>query len=73
MGPQLALIGDSPSGKGEAVIPFAKMGRFLDMAGAQLTAHHSSMSRAQPPSQGQDILLTNERDPARNRTRVRNF
>ena len=31
-GPMLAQVGDNPSGK-EAIIPFEKMGKFLNMAG----------------------------------------
>ena len=68
-GPTLALIGDNPSGK-EAVIPFEKMGRFLDMAGAgrQQVQNITVTGRIS----GNDILLTNERALDR-RTRVRNF
>ena len=58
MGPQLALIGDNPSGK-EAVIPFEKMGRFLDMAGANSTPQEHVITAA--TISGKDILLTNER------------
>jgi hypothetical protein len=67
MGPQLALIGDNPSGK-EAVIPFEKMGRFLSMAGATQPQHVFVTGRIS----GGDILLTNER-ALDHRTRVRNF
>ena len=69
-GPTLALIGDNPSGK-EAVIPFEKMGRFLEMAGAnapQQAQHITVTGRIS----GGDILLTNER-ALDQRTRVRNF
>ena len=68
MGPQLALIGDNPSGK-EAVIPFEKMGRFLDMAGANSTPQQIQITGK---ISGKDILLTNER-ALDQRTRVRNF
>lgn len=68
MGPQLALIGDNPSGK-EAVIPFEKMGRFLDMAGANSAPAEVTISGR---IRGRDIVLTNERSRDA-RTRVRNF
>ena len=65
-GPMLAMIGDNPSGK-EAVIPFERMGEFLQMAGAQqqnvvVTGRIS----------GNDILLTNDR-ASRDRSRIRGF
>jgi len=69
MGPQLALIGDNPSGK-EAVIPFEKMGRFLDMAGANDSRSQEHVLAA--TISGADIVLSNER-ASRNRKRVRNF
>ena len=69
LGPQLALIGDNPSGK-EAVIPMEKMGKFLDMAGANKVGMHHHVFGAM--IQGQDIVLSNER-AARTRKRVRNF
>ena len=67
-GPTLALIGDNASGK-EAVIPFEKMGRFLEMAGGTSQPQHITVTGR---ISGKDILLTNER-AADNRTRVRNF
>lgn len=60
MGPQLALIGDNPSGK-EAVIPFEKMGRFIEMAtggsggGTQDVRVHGRL-------QGGDVLIATSRD-----------
>lgn len=68
LGPQLALIGDNPSGK-EAVIPFEKMGRFLDMAGANQGPQQVQITGR---ISGRDILLTNERSHDQ-RTRVRTF
>ena len=68
LGPQLALIGDNPSGK-EAVIPFEKMGRFLDMAGGSRGPQEVVITGR---ISGKDILLTNER-ASDQRTRVRNF
>lgn len=68
MGPQLALIGDNPSGK-EAVIPFEKMGRFLDMAGANQQSQQVVVTGR---VRGRDIVLTNERSLDA-RTRVRTF
>ena len=67
-GPTLALIGDNASGK-EAVIPFEKMGRFLEMAGGTSQPQHITVTGR---ISGKDILLTNER-ATDNRTRVRNF
>ena len=61
-GPTLALIGDNPSGK-EAVIPFERMGQFLNMAGAG-SQHVTVAGRLQ----GMDILLSHDRAAlARNR------
>ena len=54
-GPTLALIGDNPSGK-EAVIPFERMGQFLNMAGAG-SQHVTVAGRLQ----GMDILLSHDR------------
>ena len=68
MGPQLALIGDNPSGK-EAVIPFEKMGRFLNMAGVQATPQHVVVTGK---ISGRDILLANERNSIQ-KTRQRGF
>ena len=68
LGPQLALIGDNPSGK-EAVIPFEKMGRFLDMAGGSRGPQEVVITGR---ISGKDILLTNEKANDQ-RTRVRNF
>lgn len=68
LGPQLALIGDNPSGK-EAVIPFEKMGRFLSMAGV-----HSAPQEVVVTGKisGRDILLANERNSIQ-KTRQRGF
>jgi hypothetical protein len=65
-GPMLAMVGDNQSGK-EAIIPFERMGEFLQMAGAQqqnvvVTGRIS----------GNDILLTNDR-ASRDRSRIRGF
>lgn len=61
-GPTLALLGDNPSGR-EAVIPFERMGQFMDMAGA------SGSTTVTGRLQGMDLLLSNERASlARNRT-----
>ena len=68
MGPQLALIGDNPSGK-EAVIPFEKMGRFLSMAGVQSAPQEVIVTGK---ISGRDILLTNERNTIQ-KTRQRGF
>ena len=68
MGPQLALIGDNPSGK-EAVIPFEKMGRFLDMAGVNSAPQHVVVTGR---ISGRDILLSNERNSIQ-KTRQRGF
>ena len=63
-GPVLSLLGDNPSGK-EAVIPFERMGEFLNMAGVGEGQHTQVTGRLQ----GMDLLLSNERASlARNRT-----
>ena len=60
-GPTLAMIGDNASGK-EAVIPFERMGQFLDMAGA------GADTKVTGRLQGMDLLLSNRRaEVARNR------
>jgi len=51
-GPMLAMIGDNPSGK-EAVIPFERMGEFLDMAGANQPSNVTVTGRIS----GRDIML----------------
>ena len=66
-GPMLAMIGDNPSGK-EAVIPFERMGEFLDMAGAGQSQNVVVTGRIS----GNDILLTNDR-ASRDRSRIRGF
>jgi hypothetical protein len=62
----LAMIGDNPSGK-EAVIPFERMGEFLQMAGAgQSNANVTVTGRLQ----GRDLVISNERTTFnRNRTK----
>ena len=64
-GPMLAMIGDNPSGK-EAVIPFERMGEFLDMAGAGGSSNVVVTGRIS----GRDIMLSNERT-SRDRKRIR--
>ena len=68
LGPQLALIGDNPSGK-EAVIPLEKMGRFLSMAGVQNAPQEVIVTGK---IKGRDIHLTNERNSIQ-KTRQRGF
>ena len=64
-GPMLAMIGDNPSGR-EAVIPFERMGEFLDMAGANQPSNVTVTGRIS----GRDIMLSNERS-SRDRKRIR--
>ena len=64
-GPMLAMIGDNASGK-EAVIPFERMGEFLDMAGANQPSNVTVTGRIS----GRDIMLSNERS-SRDRKRIR--
>ena len=66
-GPMLAMIGDNPSGK-EAVIPFERMGEFLQMAGAGQSQNVVVTGRIS----GNDILLTNDR-ASRDRSRIRGY
>lgn len=56
-GKQLAWVGDNPSGK-EAIIPFEKMGRFLEMAGAKTG---SQTIEVKGILRGSDIHLSNRR------------
>jgi len=65
-GPMLAMVGDNQSGK-EAIIPFERMGEFLQMAGAgQSNANVTVTGRLQ----GRDLVISNERTTFnRNRTK----
>ena len=62
LGPQLALIGDNPSGR-EAVIPMERMGSFLN----QVAGTNQNMN-VTGRLHGSDILLSEER-AKRNRGR----
>jgi hypothetical protein len=66
-GPMLAMVGDNQSGK-EAIIPFERMGEFLQMAGAGQSQNVVVTGRIS----GNDILLTNDR-ASRDRSRIRGF
>ena len=66
-GPTLAMVGDNRSGK-EAIIPFERMGEFLQMAGAGQSQNVVVTGRIS----GNDILLTNDR-ASRDRSRIRGF
>jgi len=57
LGPTLALIGENPASRGEFVVPFEKMGQFLDMAGAGGSDNMTVNGRLV----GNDIFLSNER------------
>lgn len=57
-GPMLAMIGDNQSGK-EAVIPFERMGEFLQMAG--VGAQNNQNIVVQGRISGRDILISNQR------------
>jgi len=54
-GEQLAIVGDNPSGK-EAIIPFERMGEFLDMAGGGSTRLSGLFE-----VRGQDLVLVLDR------------
>ncbi len=57
-GPMLAMIGDNQSGK-EAVIPFERMGEFLQMAGVGAQSNQNIV--VQGRISGRDILISNQR------------
>jgi len=65
-GPMLAMIGDNPSGK-EAVIPFERMGEFLQMAGVDGGGGNVTVTGR---LRGRDIMLSNERSLS-DRKRIR--
>ena len=65
-GPMLAMIGDNPSGK-EAVIPFERMGEFLQMAGVGAGGGNVTVTGR---LRGRDIMLSNERSLS-DRKRIR--
>lgn len=65
-GPMLAMIGDNPSGK-EAVIPFERMGEFLQMAGVDGGGRNVTVTGR---LRGRDIMLSNERSLS-DRKRIR--
>jgi hypothetical protein len=56
LGPTLALVGENPASRGEFVVPFEKMGRFMDMAGGG-----SGRMQVSGRLVGDDIFLSNER------------
>jgi hypothetical protein len=61
---QLAIVGDNPSGK-EAIIPFERMGEFLDMAGGGGTRVTGLFE-----VRGQDLILVLDRaNQSKNRIR----
>ena len=66
-GPTLALIGDNPSGR-EAVIPFEKMGQFLDMVGSGQTTDVRLTGMFEV--RGPDLLLSIDR-ANQEKTRIR--
>lgn len=57
LGPTLALVGEKPGSKGEAIIPFEKIGQFVDQvapqSGGDITVHGSIS--------GADIALSSHR------------
>jgi len=57
LGPTLALIGENPASRGEFVVPFEKMGQFLDMTGGGGSENMTVNGRLV----GNDIFLSNER------------
>ena len=63
LGPQLALVGDNPSGR-EAIIPFERMGEFINMVGGGRSSNVNVSGRID----GTTIVLANER-ATRNRGR----
>lgn len=63
LGPQLALVGDNPSGR-EAIIPFERMGEFVNMVGGGRSSNVNVSGRID----GTTIVLANER-ATRNRGR----
>lgn len=63
-GPTLALLGDNPSGR-EAVIPFERMGQFVNQVGGGNTQVFGRLD-------GMDILLSSDRSNF-NRTRQRGY
>lgn len=54
-GPTLALIGERPGSRGEFVIPFEKLGQFMDMAGG------GGSQTVNGRISGNDIFLSNEK------------
>jgi hypothetical protein len=64
-GEQLAVVGDNPSGK-EAIIPFERMGEFLDMAGGGGSTRVTGLFEVR----GQDLVLVLDRaNQSKNRIR----
>lgn len=58
LGPTLALVGEKPGSKGEAIIPFEKMGQFADMMGMNGGATHVVVTGN---LKGRDIQLSGQR------------
>jgi len=61
-GPHLAMVGDNPSGK-EAIIPFEKMGQFLDMAGGSMNKNINVTGAL--IGRGEDLIVTIDKTQAR--------
>lgn len=55
LGPTLALIGENPASRGEFVVPFERMGQFMEMAGAGRGPEFSARVL------GDDLLLSSKR------------
>ena len=55
LGPTLALIGENPASRGEFVVPFERMGQFMEMAGAGQSPEFSARVL------GDDLLLSSKR------------
>lgn len=60
MGPTLSLIGENPTSRGEAVIPFEKMGQFADMMGIN-NSNGTNNVIVTGRLKGRDIQLSNNR------------
>lgn len=65
-GPMLAMVGDNPSGK-EAIIPFEKMGAFLNMAGG---GNQNVQVAGQFRLQGNDLVAVIDRTSQRRQNTI---
>ena len=69
MGSTLALVGENPTSRGEAIIPFEKMGQFADMMGMNNNKNGATHVVVTGNLKGRDIELSGSRGGRQRRRR----